>query len=239
MSSKNKGKDYELETKERYEELLRQDGVTETVEHSKKLMDSSAKKPAQVDVYWEFERAGILYRTAIECKDYKRPVSVDKIRAFASVLSDHKLNGIFVARNGFQSGAKEYAEAEGIELVELRKPKAEDLKGRIFNIHLRVEMWLPKLLHVNVEVHSSERSRYPEGKVQGRTYRGDDGVYDTKRNLIKSFNDMISALPRPPEDKNPNEELKHGFPFEGGYIKAGQDEFHRIERIQFRYSWRV
>ena len=58
------------------------DGRNIEVETNKILIDNDGLK-RQFDVYWEYEIAGITYRTVIECKDYNSRVSVGHIGRFA------------------------------------------------------------------------------------------------------------------------------------------------------------
>lgn len=64
----------------------------------------------EVDVYYEFLRAGIRHRVAIECKDWATPVSKGQIQEFESKLRDiGNITGVVVSRNGYQSGANAFA----------------------------------------------------------------------------------------------------------------------------------
>lgn len=47
------------------------------VEHNKKLIDRYGIE-RQFDIYWEYEQAGFVYKTIIECKDYNSAVGIEK-----------------------------------------------------------------------------------------------------------------------------------------------------------------
>ncbi len=69
----------------------------------------------QFDVYYEFSRAGVNHRVAIECRDKNRPLDKDAVMAFRGKVSDVLgLQGLMVSAKGYQSGAKKYAEDNGI-----------------------------------------------------------------------------------------------------------------------------
>ncbi|MCD0493741.1 restriction endonuclease [Chromobacterium violaceum] len=69
----------------------------------------------QIDVYYEFELAGIRHQVAIECKSMQRPLDKDRLMAFSSKVNDCPgVRGIIVAAHGYQSGAKKFAEDNGI-----------------------------------------------------------------------------------------------------------------------------
>ncbi len=118
--------DYEIFTQEIYQELLNANmGNIKTihVQHNVKLKGKSGQEH-QIDVFWEYELAGIKQKVAIECKNYKTPVPIGKVRDFSGVISDlNNVCGIIVTKEGYQKGAIEYAKHYGILLKELRIPK--------------------------------------------------------------------------------------------------------------------
>ncbi|MGG6268347.1 restriction endonuclease [Leptolyngbya sp. AN03gr2] len=69
----------------------------------------------QIDVYYEFLRANVRHRVIIECKDWKHPVKRETINALESKIRDIPgVIGVIISRNGYQSGAKQFAEYQGI-----------------------------------------------------------------------------------------------------------------------------
>lgn len=70
----NQNTEYEKYTQEIYQQLLNTDfGNVKTVEvlHNVKLRGRSGQEH-QIDVYWEYEIAGLRRKVAIECKNYKQ-----------------------------------------------------------------------------------------------------------------------------------------------------------------------
>ena len=60
-------------------------------------------------------RAGVNHRVAIECRDKSRPLDKDAVMAFRSKVSDIPgLQGLMVSAKGYQSGAKKFAEDNGV-----------------------------------------------------------------------------------------------------------------------------
>src|SRR5271168_1880308 len=83
----------------------------------------------KVDIYWEYEVAETTFRTAIECKNYEGSVPVDELRDFAHKLSDitgPPVQGLCIAKCGFQSGAEKVADHAGIKLMNLREVEERD-----------------------------------------------------------------------------------------------------------------
>ncbi len=72
----------------------------------------------QIDVYWDFTRAGIRHRVAIECKDHQKPIDKGYIQEFHAKLNDiGNVVGLVVAKNGYQEGAEIYAKHYNIETI--------------------------------------------------------------------------------------------------------------------------
>ncbi|MDI6023900.1 restriction endonuclease [Leucobacter sp. UT-8R-CII-1-4] len=71
-----------------------------------------------IDVFFEYEVAGIKHRVAIECKDHKRPVNRDDVLAFCGKIKDMPSTiGVFVSASGFQSGAQKYLDDHGVKHI--------------------------------------------------------------------------------------------------------------------------
>lgn len=87
----------------------------------------------EIDVYYEFWKAGVRHRVAIECKDWKNPVSQGQILEFHQKIKNigNDLVGVVVARNGYQEGALKVAERHGVlALSEASIPSISQLLGQ-------------------------------------------------------------------------------------------------------------
>lgn len=144
----NPNTEYELFTQNVYQQLVNMDVVRATkVQHDIKLEGRSGQKH-QIDVYWEYEIAKTKHRVAIECKNYNKPVTKEKVCAFKGVLDDlNGVIGIMVTKVGYQKGAKEYAKEYCISLKELRFPRrGETIIGEIVNrFHIEIRHILYKI----------------------------------------------------------------------------------------------
>ncbi|MCU0437767.1 MAG: restriction endonuclease [Raineya sp.] len=93
-----------------------------------KLENSSGTK-REFDILIETTVNDIIIRIVIECKDFSKPVSVEKIEAFKAkcdrIPSINKK--IFVSKNGYQSDAIKAAKDFGIELYELKDITNENI----------------------------------------------------------------------------------------------------------------
>lgn len=116
-----RGLEYELITKMIFEQILmREDLRTVDVKHDVTLKGLTTTH--QIDVYWTFEIGRIFHTVIVQVKDWNSPVTQGELLKFRAVLNDlpNQPRGVFVTRTGYQKGAREVAEANGILLYELR-----------------------------------------------------------------------------------------------------------------------
>ena len=101
----------------------------------------------QFDVTVRFQHGLHHYLTVIECKDYQKPVSVDKVEAFVTKSSGVRaIKAIMVSSSGYQKGCKKVAERhkkidlltlEEIDQIPDEALKAEILPSlNIYEVHL-------------------------------------------------------------------------------------------------------
>lgn len=127
---KNSGIDYEKIVQSIYQQILDEsDGVeTITVQHNV-IMRGKSGSNHQIDVYWEFVKAGITYRTIVQAKEYKQKVTQGLLIQFAGVIQDLPIGtqGIFITTEGYQKGAIQFASHNGIKLCLLKKSNENGL----------------------------------------------------------------------------------------------------------------
>ncbi|MFP3801963.1 restriction endonuclease [Paraburkholderia sp. SIMBA_027] len=76
----------------------------------------------EIDVYYEFEIAGVRHRVAIECKNTTRPMERDDVLAFAMKVYDCQgVVGIIVSASGYQSGAVDSANENGLSVLSVKE----------------------------------------------------------------------------------------------------------------------
>ncbi|GGB29325.1 restriction endonuclease [Mucilaginibacter rubeus] len=71
----------------------------------------------EFDIYYEFSKAGIRHKVAIECKNHSTPIDISHVRNFHDKLRDFNVTGVFVSGSGFQTGAITYARDKDILLL--------------------------------------------------------------------------------------------------------------------------
>ena len=121
VSAQQKGDDYERLVQQIYDGILSQEEVTNVRVQRKAKLIGKGGNTHEIDVYWEFEQAGITYRACVQAKNYASRISQEKLLAFHSVLEDipGQPRGIFVTRTGYQKGALRYAQTHGIAVYKL------------------------------------------------------------------------------------------------------------------------
>lgn len=207
----NQNIEYEKFTQEIYQELSNARGITTNVEHNVRLTGKSGQKH-QIDVYWEYKIAGIQHKVAIECKNYNRKLSVDKVNAFRGVLADlTDVKGIMITQKGYQAGAKKIADSCGINLKELRTPSEGDdciiaetrisfgisLTQRVFSLD---NDWA-KANNINwLSYRNFNASFSQRGNEWGKDYlpldTAEDEILDEKGNVITTFDKLVDELPQ-------------------------------------------
>lgn len=234
--SKNTGVPYEHLTKYIFEQLVNQDKVeTIDLKHEVPLQGKSTKH--KVDVYWEFEVGGIKYITIIQAKDWNQPVEQGQLLQFKAVLDDlpFQATGIFVTRTGYQKGARDFAEANGIPLYELREPNDADWEGMIKTIVIKLNCFYLESSNINLEpdhewlIKERQKREIPEHEslginIQGFTdeviiYYEDDQKTTTVKNIIDSFSSHEEI---PPTKK------KYSFD-EPAFIHTGVERFPKLK----------
>ncbi|RZP63335.1 restriction endonuclease [Vibrio vulnificus] len=106
------------------EEFIKQKNIR--IEANKKIVDNSGVS-REFDLYWEYELAGVTYKTVIECKDYNSKIPMEKIDALIGKTRDiPDLKAIFATKVGYQSGAIERAKFNKIDLLVVRKQNDGD-----------------------------------------------------------------------------------------------------------------
>lgn len=114
-----KGMSLESHVQYVYQVLLNLEGENQVVSKNVRLRGRS-KALHEFDVFYEFTRANVRHRVAIECKDWKGPVRKKEVAEHHAKLVDiGNVVGCIVSGQGFQRGAVTYAKHYGIMLLTL------------------------------------------------------------------------------------------------------------------------
>lgn len=199
----------------------------------------------QVDVYWEYEKSGEVYRVAIECKNYSKKVSIARVRDFYGVLSDiGDVTGVMVTKVGYQKGAKQFADCYGIVLKELRTPQeGETVIGESVTriegccrsrLYLVDEDWA---VQHNIDIPAYRRRLDSISVTNTKQWSNSTRVpLDSADNLIKDAKgDVLSSI-NELEQREPNLEPDVDsavYVFDDAYIKTRSWGMVKIKEVKF------
>ncbi len=222
----NQNTEYEKFAQEIYQGLIHSNGIhTVDVKHNIKLTGKSGQEH-QIDVYWEYELAGVKQKAAIECKNYKHTVSIGKVRDFYGVLSDLKnVIGIMATKVGYQEGAKKFADTYGINLKELRTPNEEEcVIGEIeFHLDMNIRRCLflidedwAKANKIDLQLYRNRLNSMsfpPKNEWANSDYlpleTKDAKIFDKKGKVITTYDELEAKLPQ---------QAEHIYDFEDAYV---------------------
>lgn len=238
--------EYEKFTQEVYQELVAADVVkTTNVQHNVKLKGKSGQEH-QIDVYWEYEIAGVKHRVAIECKNYKRKISIGTVRDFYGVLQDlNNVAGIMVTKIGYQEGAKDYAAHYGISLKELRRPNQDE--GVIGTVEININIKKRQCLY-SVDEKWAANKGFDIGKY--KAFLDDFSLSDnnkwaksshipletTSRRIVNGKGKLITTLDAL-EEKLPEspEHYFYAFPLDDAFIDTRWGML-KINEVKYVYE---
>lgn len=93
----------------------------------------------QIDVYWEYVKDQKVEKVIIECKDYKEPVSIGRVRDFFGVKRDiGDVEAWIISSHGFQQGARVFAEYYGIYIKTLQWFKHLEIESNVPAAFLKI-----------------------------------------------------------------------------------------------------
>lgn len=244
----NPNTEYERFTQEVYRQLSQVTKVNAAkVQHDVKLEGKSGQKH-QIDVFWEYEKDGKTHRVIIECKNYKRRISLEKVCAFKGVLDDFDgVSGIMVTKVGYQKGAKQYAQQYAIALKVLRTPQyGETVIGTLEN-HIHIEKrqtlflidkeWAVKI-NLNLQRLREFYASFDYTKAEmWRTASHlplettDRIIRDAEGNQISSLDILEQEIPDHPTDNFP-----YIFKFDDAYLDSRLFGPVKIREVKYTYD---
>lgn len=141
---RNTGIPYEKLVQHIYQQIVDCSSI-DTIEVRHNVTLKGKTTTHQIDVYWEFNLGGILYRTVIQAKNWASLVSQGAMLTFKAVLDElpNGTKGIFITKTGYQKGARDVAMANGISIYTFRDTAEESWNGQIPMIEVRLQLRAP------------------------------------------------------------------------------------------------
>lgn len=110
----------------------------------------------EIDILITYITKNIEHRTIIECKDYNKPLTVEKLDAIASKMVDVKANkAIMVTRTGYSKQAKSKAKRLNIDIFTAHQALSEKWEIKIDIPILVTEISPKSTLRISVVRHNS------------------------------------------------------------------------------------
>lgn len=201
----NTGIPYEKLVQHIYQQIVNCSGIdTITVQHNVTLKGKTTTH--QLDVYWEFALGGIVYRTAIQAKDWASKVPQGAMLTFKAVLDDlpNGTKGIFIAKSGFQSGAIEVATAHGISIYTFRPAAGENWNGHVPTVSAVLRLRTPFCQNVRFRMPSDWAKNNPQAEELLSGLDPKSLVVDNEtgesRTVSRLISDACDACGTPPKD---------------------------------------
>jgi len=202
----------------------------------RKQIRGTAGNTNEIDIYWEHEIAGVVHKTAIECKaPSSGNVPVSDVRDFAYKLGDiGGIKGLLVTPTGFSSGAKDVARAESIDLITIREYRDGDREGLLNQISLTMHAQFPAQC-TNIVPRFDARWMLSQGYHDGEQIRLDERndrivIQDRAAEFQKTIFQLESERfgNQPPGAGTWERELADGW------LLVGDDEF-KVDAVKLEF----
>lgn len=193
MSNLKKGKGYEDFVETVYKAILeaekRQGKIGAVCLERNKIITSKSGTPAEIDLYWENEVAGIKHSVAFECKNYNKNIDIPRVRDFARKIEHISgLKGLMVTKKGFSENAIKEASADNIDLLVIREQTDKDWDGYIKTVNIRMHIQQPcQTISISPRLNKewALNNGYAEGSQLQHNVRNDRLIFEDKATGFK------------------------------------------------------
>jgi Restriction endonuclease len=170
----------------------------------------------QFDVTIRFRKGLYDHLTVVECKNYEKPVPVEKTEAFVTKSRDVQANvAVLASTSGFQSGAKDAALRHNITLLHVTP--SEEVDSTIFGAEWGDYIDVMQIEEITLEFAGREKKLLPSrGNVL--TYYANHTTLERAGAMV-TLNALISTWLQPKGWEVPNGE--HLIPVLEGTVVAG------------------
>ncbi len=157
------------------EETLKDSSQTKVYCNHK--IKNTSDRYREFDVFIESKVSGHDIKIAIECKDYKSPVSVEKIEAFETKCNRIKSinKKVFVSSNGFQLDAINAAKEFGIELQIASKLESNQIKNWFPITKLNIKLLSGGSAEIYIDADESYFKKHGN-QLLGKFYMNDEEI---------------------------------------------------------------
>jgi hypothetical protein len=164
-------------------DIQRQLTPNATVIHNYKIAGKRGRK-RQIDVYIEQKFGFVSVVTIVECKNRKRPITIDEIEAFPIKMKDVNANaGIVISTSGFSDGVADFAKEYNFKLMEYRKADETDW-NELLGEHTWLNIVKPRITNARHYLRVEATKEFIE--VGPKTV-----LFDSKSKSIDSLEERI------------------------------------------------
>lgn len=213
-------KDYESITKYIYEELGRKAGVKIIGHGNAFKVKGKSGVSHQIDILASHSDGIHDYRTAIECKYWKKKINKDVVMKVASIIEDTNVHkGVIVSKRGYTEDGILFAKQKNIGLIELREitvgEQNEKNKETSFPIgeliiNSKIERRRTKILNIEFDfVDMNQKSDLAEPNQM--IIRHTDGNEVALTKLLLSFKEEL-------HNEEPGKRIKKYYEFENANL---------------------
>lgn len=188
----NNGEKLEKHVQQVYTFLLNMKDEGVIVGHDVQIIDKMGR-PHQVDVFYQFEKAGIIHKVAIECKDHGRPICNGLVAQFYGKLANAgDIRKVMVSRLGYQKMAKEIAEDNDVLLLTIDDlPRLNELIGaRLKSVALPDETTVGEPFWTIMELREGRVSGSHYGFNNPNSNRHELVLFYSKEHAQRFFNEL-------------------------------------------------
>jgi len=175
-----------------------------TVVHDDKIQSHDGKRVRQIDVSIRFRKAGCDFLIVVQAKTNVRPLDINAIGEFKSVVEDVRATkGVLICNSGFTKNAQEYARYHGIDLCTAHDAENKDWRTvlKLPVVWIRLSTYIRCEMILELKGADSVSDEFPEWRFSPRD--GENGFLLWDR-FTESWNSH--ALPMVP-DKTHNFEI--------------------------------
>ena len=235
------GKGYEIFVQKLQQALLDSEQLATQknieVQRNKKITDNCGID-REFDLYWEYELAGVTYKTIIECKDYIRPVSVEKIDALIGKIRDiPDLKPVFATKTGYQIGAEKKAKSNKIDLLIVREQRNDDWEDRIREVRIQIHLMTPVRITafrplIDGKWVKKNTTLNPENPLAISGMNNEIFIKDLVKKETYSLFDLAHRLGSISDDRYGN--LRHKESFEDAYLISNES---RLKLVSYEVEY--
>ncbi len=154
------------------------------VVESTNVSERGTDTPAEIDILITKQTFGSAIRIALECRDHRRPQTVQWIRELADKRHSMGIDKVFaVSTSGFTATARAKAADSGIELLTLEQAESLDFGGQAIRLGMRQVAW--RIVFHALQIEFTDAPTVPVVTPRVLLWRADGKAMCTIDDLVR------------------------------------------------------